>query len=193
MLHVLALEPWRRLDYGADIGRMAVGATVRQIHGDDAVAGLPDIADDTVMPAFYAFGHASDALRQAAREEGWQGMSQSFYRRSTELAPQPFTGMLRAVDQHAIRHESAIAAYAKEGLPQPEDHAFNARAMRAVERILVGIERFWDTTPPAAMSIKEMMARFEATRAKAAVYIDPQRKQATQEIRAASSLEGDDD
>ncbi|MBN9441128.1 hypothetical protein [Bosea sp. (in: a-proteobacteria)] len=105
----------------------------------------------------------------------------------------PFTGMLRAVDIDAKRHEASVDCAEKLGLEKPELAATQARALRAVERILVGIERFWDAAPPAAMSIKEMIGRFEAMKASAPTFVDPQRKQEIGEIRAASSLDGDDD
>ena len=125
----------------------------------------------------------------------------SYYRRAQPLPPQPFTGMLRVVDSHAIRHEGSIRAFAKLGLAEPEDHVFDARALRAVERVLVGIERFWDTEPPAAMSIKEMIARFEAGKSKPPVFVDPtptrpapsSKPVASAPARASANLFGDDD
>lgn len=86
----------------------------------------------------------------------------SFYRRyPTKLPPQPFTGMLAVVDEHATHHECTVSSYVKLGLTVPEEEVRRVRAMRAVERILAGTERFWDSAPPAAMSIKEMIARHE--------------------------------
>ena len=125
----------------------------------------------------------------------------SFYRRyPTQLPPQPFTAMLAVVDDHAAHHECTVSSYAKLGLPVPEEETRRVRAMRAVERILVGIERFWDTVPPAPMSIKEMIARFEATKAKPPVFVDPHptppkpaAKPALETVKASASLFGGDD
>jgi hypothetical protein len=117
----------------------------------------------------------------------------SFYRRNTELPPMPFTGMLRAIDIEASRNESSVLCASKLGHERPEGAVFQAKALRAVERLLAGVERFWDAAPPSPMSIKEMIARFEALKAQAPVFVEPQRQQEIREIKAASSLEGDDD
>ncbi|MCZ8098174.1 MAG: hypothetical protein O9972_09680 [Burkholderiales bacterium] len=94
------------------------------------------------------------------------------------------------VDTEARRAEISVSLAQKDGRDEPEYAKRAARAMRAVERILVGVERFWDTAPPAAMSIKEMVARHEAVYVRRPREDADREEQTEQRVVAANSLDG---
>ena len=122
--------------------------------------GHEDPPDNFVDPEAARAAKAAARATRRGRRKGWDPMA--FHPR--HLPPQPFTGMINAVDVDIERLISNIDRR-KGNLDWAVDTADDMNRLRrlaAVRRILLGTERFWDTAPSSPLSIKEMIARHEA-------------------------------
>ncbi len=82
------------------------------------------------------------------------------------LPSKPFTGMLEEVDIAASRAEGSVNAQIKLGLGIAPGSERTARAMRAIERLLVALEPYWNAPLPDGKSVKQVLAEHEAVYAR---------------------------
>lgn len=129
----------------------------------------------------------------------------SKYNFDKSLPPQPFTGMLGVLWFYQERLAADVLRHARKWGPDDETVAKERQRLRgldAVVRMVAAIEKYWDTKPASAMSIKEILAKHEFRLApEPKPFVDPQagREPPPQSepkpkpVKAAESLFGDDD
>ena len=74
----------------------------------------------------------------------------------------PFSGILDVLWDEVRRSEVAVSVWEGDQREVPKSLVKKIKALRAMERILVGIEDYWDQRPKNPMSIKGMLEQTEA-------------------------------